>query len=180
MNFVFKRALIRPEETWMLEGTRLSGPDVALDLGDVSSCNFDYTILKHGQTASELKLVTNGKVTTLDCVGKTGTVHRDTFLGLALEILRAIRLQNPDLKVTSKGTDVLAWGFAAIGAASALWGIYFAASHFSDNDPGFAMGVGAVMVLLGAFCIWAGSPWKANTPKSLTEAVEWVERLRAL
>lgn len=180
MEFVFKRALVRPEETWRLEGTKLVGPETSLDLSEASSCNFNYTPLKRGMTAAELTLTASGTATTLDCVGNPGTVHRDTFLRLALEILRALRVQNPDLKVTSTGTDVLAWGFAAIGAGAASWGTYFAASHFSDNDSAFAMGVGAVMVLLGAFCIWVGSPWKANAPKSLTEAIEWLERLRAL
>lgn len=177
MEFVFKRALARPEEVWKLEGTQLIGPDGSLELKDVAACNFNYTILKGGLTASELKLTVNENATNLDCVGQVRTEHRDTFLRLGLEVFGVLRAQNPNIQVTSTGTDIMAWGFAAIGTASALWGIYFAASNDFNE---FALGVGAVMILLGAFMIWVGAPWKSNKPKSLTEAIEWLERLRAL
>ncbi len=180
MEFVFKRALAPPAVSWKLDGTKLVGANASLELGEVSSCNFNYTPLKRRMSACELQLTANGSKTDLRCVGEVGAGDRDIFLSLALAIFRVLQEQNPDLKVSSTGTDVMAWGFAAIGTASALWGLYFAASHFSDNDSAFAMGVGAVMVLMGAFCIWVGSPWKSNKPKSLTEAVEWLERLRAL
>lgn len=62
-----------------------------------------------------------------------------------------------------------------MGTAMALWGLYLGASNFSDNDVAFAMGVGAAMIVLGAFAI----PWKASK-ESPTEAIEWLERLRAL
>ncbi len=180
MEFTFRRAMAPPAVTWTLEGTKLTGPSRSLELGEVSSCNFNYTPLKRRMSACELQLTANGSVTELMCVGEVGAGDRDIFLSLALAIFRVLKAQNPDLKVTSTGTDVLAWGFTAIGAASALWGLYFAASHFADNDNSFAMGVGAVMVVMGAFCIWVGSPWKVNKPKSLTETEEWLERLRAL
>lgn len=180
MEFVFKRALIRPEETWQISGTRLVGPNEEIDLKNTTSCNFNYTILGKGMTSSELKLVTPEKVVSLDCVGKPKTVHRDVFLGMVSEILSTIEIDNPDLKVTSTGADVMAWGFAAIGTVAALWGVYFAASNYADSSSNFALGIGGFMVLMGAFMIWVGSPWKSNKPKSLLEAREWIARLRAL
>lgn len=179
MTFVFKPALIRPEETWTLSGTRLIGPKGEFNLKNTTSCNFNYTILKRGMTSSELKLTSPDSTLSLDCVGQVRTRDRDVFLGLVSATLSAIESENPELKVTSTGADVLAWGFASIGTLSALWGIYFAASNFSDTGN-FALGVGGVMVVLGAFMIWVGSPWKSNKPKSLLEAREWIERLRAL
>jgi hypothetical protein len=180
MEFVFKRALIRPEETWQISGTRLVGPKEEIDLKDTTSCNFNYTIFGKGMTSSELTIVTPGRTVSLDCVGKPKTVHRDVFLGMVSEILSTIEIDNPDLKVTSTGTSTMAWGFAAIGTLCALWGIYFAAANYADSSGNFALGIGGFMVLMGAFMIWAGSPWKANQPKTLLEAREWIERLRAL
>lgn len=180
MEFVFKRALIRPEEKWQISGTRLVGPNEEIDLKDATSCNFNYTILGKGMTSSELKVVTPERTVSLDCVGKPKTVHRDVFLNMASEILTAIEIDNPELKVTSTGADIMAWGFAVIGTLSALWGIYFAASNYADSSGNFALGVGGFMVLLGAFMIWVGSPWKSNKPKSLLDAREWIARLRAL
>lgn len=179
-EFVFKRALIRSEEIWKLDGTQLVGPTESIDLGDVTVCNFNYTPLKGSLTSSELKLSTGTKSVNLDCVGKVQTEHRDTFLRLVVEIFGVLRAQRPDVRVTSTGADVMAWGFAGIGSVSVLWGIYFAASNYTDNDGSFALGVGAVMGLLGVFMIWVGSPWNSNKPKTLTEATEWLERLRAI
>lgn len=180
MEFVFKRALIRPEETWQISGTRLVGPNEEINLKDTTSCNFNYTIFGKGMTSSELTIVTPGRTVSLDCVGKPKTVHRDVFLGMVSEILSTIEIDNPDLKVTSTGTSTMAWGFAVIGTLCALWGIYFAAANYADSSGNFALGIGGFMVLMGVFMIWAGSPWKANQPKTLLEAREWIERLRAL
>lgn len=179
-EYTFKRALIRNEETWKVDGTRLIGPDVSIELSEVSACDFSYTPLKRNLTASELRLTVNETSTLLDCTANVGTQHRHSFLSLVHDIVQTLKTQKPELEVTSKGTDIMAWGFATIGGVSALWGIYFAVSHLSDNDPRFAIGVGAVMVLMGAFMIWVGSPWTTNKPKSLTETTEWIERLKAL
>ena len=180
MEFRFKPALIRSEETWSIDGTRLSGPDLSVDLSEVSACDFTYAILKRGITVSELKLTVNQEEKALTCNGLVRSPDRDTFLRMVVDILRVLGTRQPELKVTSKGTDIMTWGFTTLGVLCVLWGVYFAVANVADNSRNFAFGVAGVMGLMGVFMIWVGSPWKSNRAKSLTETQEWIERLRAL
>lgn len=179
-TYAFQPGLLASSQTWFLDGSVLKGPSGdQLDLRQVTRGNFD--VAPNGKVvALELKLFCGDAPTRIHCTARVDSGDRRAFLQLANAVVAVLEAECPQVRFTSTGMDLLAWGFAILGGLLALFGLYFGISTKLEDGGNFGLGLGFGMVLLGAFLVWSGSPWEASAPKSPADVRAWIGRLREL
>jgi len=179
-EYTFKRGKIRGAETWTLSDTTLSRDSESIELADISKVMFEQASAGR-QWVTVLKLAVGDKTHTLQCTDAFAGQSRHQFMALCADTASKLNTAGSPATVRQgKGNAALGWFFAAMGVVLFGLGLYwFISMALDDGGLGAALALGGIMMALGAFCIWVGSPWKKPPEQDLAALHQQLINIRA-
>ncbi len=179
-RFTYKPALLKPAQTWELEGPILRGPGQVVDLRDVSDAGMSEHVIKRTRMR-RLELVTSkGKLH----LGLNQDEHlpawdqdRAAHRALCSAIAERLAEVHPDMAVAMGTTGGARWGMFVVGALSLLVGLGIGIAAMITGVSGDRMAAAAVpmlgLILLGFVVVRSHAPWKPvpKVPVALVPAI---------
>lgn len=171
-EYTFKRAKIRKPETWTLSDTMLSREGESITLSDVTEIMFE--VAAAGRLwVNVLKLKTETTSHSLQCNDTFTGQNRQQFLALSLATANQLAASGSSAIVRhGKGAAIGGWMMAIAGLAFVLMGMFFLYGSFQNGHGLLNYVFGGGAILLGAFIIKMGEPWKAAPKEELSDLAQ--------
>ena len=171
MEFSFKPALIRSQQTWKVsDGILTSHKGEQWDLSRVSEARYVDTYVK-GRWNSELLLKRGEDKPRLLCNDRGGGENRFEFLRLILAVTQSLKQVNPNLVIKRGLGRIANYAFACIGLIPIGFGLSILIDTLSRGFTWFGVGMSMFLMLMGVFLIWSAAPWKP-APEDTPETFE--------